>query len=101
MVKIRLQRFGTKKRPFYRIVAADSRRARDGKFLEVLGTYDPMNLNLPKGSDQAVTTGLVEVKTDRIQYWIGVGAQMSDSVKSILKREKALPHQLPADSAAA
>ena len=75
-VKIRLARHGAKKRPFYRIVAADSESPRDGRFLERLGTYNPLQ-------DPAA----VVLNTDRIKYWIGQGATPTDTVKSILKRE--------------
>lgn len=75
-VKIRLARYGAKKRPFYRIVAADSECPRDGKFLELLGTYNPLN-----------TPADVTLKADRMQYWIGQGAIPSDTVKSILKKQ--------------
>ena len=75
-VKIRLARHGAKKRPFYRIVAADSESPRDGRFLEKLGTYNPLQ-------DPAK----VDLNTDRVKYWIGQGATPSDTVRSILKRE--------------
>jgi small subunit ribosomal protein S16 len=75
-VKIRLARHGAKKRPFYRIVAADSDSPRDGRFLEKLGTYNPL-----KDPAQVV------LDTDRVKYWIGQGATPSDTVKTILKRE--------------
>lgn len=75
-ISLRLARGGAKKRPYYRIVAADSRRARDGKYLEQLGTYNPM---LPKDSEDRVK--LIE---DRIRYWLGVGAQPSDRVLRFL-----------------
>ncbi len=75
-VKIRLTRKGTKKKPFYRIVAADIEAPRDGKFLEALGTYDPMQ-------DPAVVT----LKEDRVKYWLGEGAEPSTTVKSILKKQ--------------
>ena len=75
-VKIRLARHGAKKRPFYRIVAADSESPRDGRFLERLGTYNPLQ-------DPAA----VALNMDRIKYWIGQGATPTDTVKSILKRE--------------
>ena len=75
-VKIRLARHGAKKRPFYRIVAADSESPRDGRFLERLGTYNPLQ-------DPAA----VVLNTDRIKYWIDQGATPSDTVRSILKRE--------------
>lgn len=76
MVKIRLRRMGAKKRPFYRIVAADSRNARDGRFIELLGTYDP-NMDPP----------IIKVKRDRVEYWLGTGAQPSDTVRGLLKVE--------------
>ena len=75
-VKIRLARHGAKKRPFYRIVAADSDSPRDGRFLEKLGTYNPLQ-------DPAK----VILDTERVKYWIGQGATPSDTVKTILKRE--------------
>jgi small subunit ribosomal protein S16 len=75
-VKIRLARHGAKKRPFYRIVAADSESPRDGRFLEKLGTYNPLQ-------DPAE----VVLNPDRIKYWIDQGATPTDTVKSILKRE--------------
>ncbi len=74
-VKLRLQRRGTKKRPFYRIVAADSRVQRDGRFLEVVGTHNP--ITQPE---------LVEFKYDRIEYWVKNGAQMTDTVRSLMRR---------------
>jgi small subunit ribosomal protein S16 len=73
MVKIRLQRFGAHKAPQYRIVAADSRSPRDGKFLEILGTYNPL-------TDPATVT----LKADKIQAWIKNGAQPTVTVKNIL-----------------
>jgi small subunit ribosomal protein S16 len=76
VVKIRLRRMGAKKRPFYRIVAADSRMARDGRFIELLGTYDP-NMDPP----------VITLKRDRIEYWLGTGAQPSDTTRGLLKRE--------------
>lgn len=71
-VKIRCKRIGGKNDPVFRIVVADSRSPRDGRFIEVLGTYDPM---LP--SDRA---DRVVLKSERVQYWLGVGAQPSDRV---------------------
>lgn len=87
-VKIRLARYGAKKRPFYRIVAADSRFRRDGRFIEILGTYDPQNITVARDSDQKKEMGIVTLKTDRLQHWVNVGAQVSPTVKSLLKREK-------------
>jgi small subunit ribosomal protein S16 len=75
-IAIRLARGGAKKRPYYRIVAADSRRARDGKYLEQLGTYNPM---LPKDSEERV-----KLNEDRVRYWLGVGAKPSDRVHRFL-----------------
>ncbi len=72
-VHIRLKRMGKKKRPFYRIVAADSRRARDGRFLEVLGTYNPIE-----------RPAVVTVNEDRLSYWLNEGAEASDTVGSLL-----------------
>jgi len=75
-VKIRLARGGAKKKPFYRIVAADSECPRDGRFLEMLGTYNPM-----------VEPAAVTLKEDRLKYWMGEGAQPTTTVKSLLKKE--------------
>ena len=75
-VKIRLARHGAKKRPFYRIVAADNDSPRDGRFLEKLGTYNPLQ-----------NPAKVELDAERVKYWIGQGATPTDTVKSILKRE--------------
>lgn len=72
-VRIRLSRFGRKKKPFYRIVVADSEAKRDGKFLEVVGTYDPMQEPV-----------VVNIKQDRLQAWLDQGAKPSDTVKSLL-----------------
>jgi small subunit ribosomal protein S16 len=87
-VKIRLNRIGSTKRPYYRLVAIDSRSKRNGRFLEILGTYDPLNTEVAKDSDQKEAKGRVNLKSDRIQHWIGVGAELSPTVKSILKRMK-------------
>ena len=76
-MKIRLARGGSKKRPFYRIVAADSRMPRDGRFIEKLGTYNPL---LPKDSEERVKMNL-----ERIQFWLGEGAQPSDRVSRFLE----------------
>ncbi len=75
-VKIRLARHGTKKRPFYRIVVADGESPRDGKFLEMVGTYNPL-----------LDPAEIRVKTDRVKYWLDQGARPTDTVKSILKKE--------------
>lgn len=75
-VKLRLQRFGTKKRPYYRIVAATSTVKRDGKFLDIVGLYHP----LVKEGEQ------VRLEKEKIQHWLNQGAQPTDTVKSILSK---------------
>lgn len=75
-IAIRLARGGAKKRPYYRIVVADTRASRDGRFLEKIGTYDPMQ---PKDSENRV-----RLDRERAQYWLGVGAQPSDRVARFL-----------------
>ncbi|MGD8343984.1 MAG: 30S ribosomal protein S16 [Desulfobacterales bacterium] len=75
-VRIRLARHGTKKKPFYRIVVTDGESPRDGRFLEKVGTYDPLK-------DPAEVT----LKPERIKYWIDKGAIPSDTVKSLFKKE--------------
>jgi small subunit ribosomal protein S16 len=79
-VKIRLARHGAKKRPFYRIVVADSEAPRDGRFLETVGTYNPLR-------DPAE----IAVKQERVQYWLDQGATPTDTVKSLLKKEGEAP----------
>jgi len=76
MVVIRLARGGARKNPFYRIVAADKRFSRDGRFLEKLGYFNPM----AKGQEKRL-----ELNKDRLDYWLDNGAQMSDRVTSLLK----------------
>jgi len=75
MVKIRLRRMGAKKNPFYRIVVADSRFPRDGRFIEEIGTYDPM-----------AEPSAVVIDADRTKEWIKNGAQPTDTVKTLLKK---------------
>jgi small subunit ribosomal protein S16 len=82
-VKIRLQRFGRKRLPFYRIVAADSRSPRDGKSIEKLGTYNPIP------DKHGVKE--VAIKSDRVRYWLGVGAQPSPTVGRLLGDAGILP----------
>ena len=77
MVKIRLRRVGRKNAPFYRILIADSQSPRDGKFIEIIGTYDP---KMP-GENSTL-------KIDRVEYWISKGAQPSDTVRSLIKKNK-------------
>jgi small subunit ribosomal protein S16 len=74
MVKLRLTRMGAKKKPFYRIVAADSRVQRDGRWIEQLGYYDPMK-----------TPSLVKLDLERVDHWISVGAQPTDTVKRLIE----------------
>jgi small subunit ribosomal protein S16 len=74
-VRIRLARMGAKKKPFYRLVAADSEAPRDGRFLEILGYYDPMKD--PKE---------IKIHEDKVKHWLEKGALVSESAKAILKR---------------
>ena len=82
-MKIRLARGGTKKRPFYRIVAADSRMPRDGRFIEKLGTYNPL---LPKDSEERV-----KMNMERVEYWLGQGAQPTARIARMLEAAGARP----------
>jgi len=75
-VRIRLTRLGRKKKPFYRIVVADSEASRDGKFLEIIGTYDPLKDPVE-----------VNIKQDRMQAWLDQGAKPTDTVKSLLTKQ--------------
>jgi small subunit ribosomal protein S16 len=77
-VKIRLRRMGAKKAPFYRVVVADSRYPRDGRFIEEIGTYDPM-----------AEDNKVNVEMDRVEYWIKNGAQPTETVRGLLKKVQA------------
>jgi small subunit ribosomal protein S16 len=77
MLAIRLRRTGSTKRPYYRVVVADSREPRDGRFVEVLGHYDPRK-----------SPAVVKIDAERAQYWIGKGARPSDTVRSMLKKNK-------------
>jgi small subunit ribosomal protein S16 len=76
-VSIRLRREGAKNRPYYKVVVADSRSPRDGKFIEIIGTYDPKK----PGHNSTL-------KLDRAEYWISKGAQASDTVRSLIKKTK-------------
>ncbi len=78
MVKIRLRRMGAKKAPYYRIVVADSRSPRDGRFIEEIGLYDPK----AEGAK-------LKVDMERVQYWISNGAQPTDTVRGLLKKVEA------------
>jgi small subunit ribosomal protein S16 len=75
-VKLRLRRMGKKKQPLYKVVAADARSPRDGKFLEAIGTYNPLT-----------NPHTVEIKEERALYWLNVGAQPTETVKSLLKQK--------------
>jgi small subunit ribosomal protein S16 len=75
--KIRLSRKGAKKAPFYRIVVADSRAPRDGKFIEIVGTYNPL---LAKDNEERV-----KFKADRLQYWLSTGAQPTEKTEKLIK----------------
>lgn len=79
MVKIRLHRMGAKKAPFYRVVVADSRYPRDGRFIEELGTYNP-----------CVSPAEVKIDAERAKEWIKTGAQPTDTVRALLKKVNAL-----------
>lgn len=79
MVVIRLARGGAKKRPFYRVVAADKRMPRDGRFIEQVGTFNPL-----------VEKGSINLKLDRVDHWLNVGAQPSDTVKGLIRKFKKL-----------
>lgn len=79
MVKIRLKRFGTKKRPCYRVVVQDVREPRDGKCIEELGFFQPI----------AAEDSQVSIDLERAKYWISVGAQPTDTVKKLLNRQSA------------
>jgi small subunit ribosomal protein S16 len=90
MVVIRLRRAGSKKRPFFRIVVTDSRAARDSSFVEILGHYNPRT-----------RPAVVQIDKERVDYWIGKGAQPSDSVRTLIARHLTVaPAQAPAAPAA-
>lgn len=74
-VKIRLQRHGSKKRPFYRLVAADSRNKRDGRYLEIIGTYNPLT-----------EPATVKIDEEKAQKWLSEGAQVTDTVKNLFDK---------------
>ena len=81
-VRIRLTRLGRKKKPFYRIIVADSESKRDGKFLDVIGTYDPLQ-------DPAA----ININNDKLQEWLGRGALPTTTVKSLIKKSPAVAQQ--------
>ncbi len=77
MLMIRLSRIGKKKHPFYRVVVTEKTRPRNGRFVEIVGTYDPQK-----------KPAAVKIDSDRVQYWLSKGAQPSDTVRSLLRRPK-------------
>src|SRR3977135_252890 len=89
-VSIRLRREGAKNRPYYKVVVADSRSPRDGKFIEIIGTYDP------KKPDHNSS-----LKLDRIEHWMSKGAQPSDTVRSLIKKNRKQTAAAPAEESAA
>ena len=89
MLVIRMRKMGSKKRPFFRVVVTDSRAARDSSFVEIVGHYNPRT-----------KPAKVEIQRDRIDYWVGKGAQLSDTVRTLLKRHMSAP-ALEAGAAAA
>jgi small subunit ribosomal protein S16 len=89
-VSIRLRREGALNRPYYKVVVADSRSPRDGKFIEIIGTYDP------KKPDHNST-----LKLDRIEHWISKGAQPSDTVRSLIKKNRKQTESAPQEAPAA
>ena len=78
MLAIRLTRMGTKKKPFYRIVVAEKRSKRDGKFVEIVGHYNPCS-----------NPAQIKINQERVQHWIGCGAQPSDTVRSLIRKSEA------------
>jgi small subunit ribosomal protein S16 len=88
-VSIRLRREGALNRPYYKVVVADSRSPRDGKFIEIIGTYDPKK-----------TGHNSTLKLDRIDHWISKGAQPSDTVRSLIKKNRKRTTDAPAEAAA-
>ena len=90
MVAIRLRRAGSKKRPFFRVVVTDSRAARDSSFVEILGFYNPRT-----------KPAVVNVNTERVNFWIGKGAQPSDSVRTLIARHLTVAATAPAAEAVA
>jgi len=88
-VSIRLRREGALNRPYYKVVVADSRSPRDGKFIEIIGTYDPKK----EGHNSTL-------KMDRIEHWISKGAQPSDTVRSLIKKNRKQTAAAPAETEA-
>ena len=88
MVAIRLRRAGSKKRPFFRVVVTDSRAARDSSFVEIVGHYNPRT-----------KPALVTIDRERINHWVGKGAQLSDTVRTLIARHPSAPTSAPDASA--
>jgi len=88
MVVIRMRRAGSKKRPFFRVVVTDSRAARDSSFVEILGHYNPRT-----------KPAIVNIDKERLAYWVGKGAQPSDSVRTLMARHLTVPPAAPAADA--
>ena len=82
MLKIRLQRHGAKHAPFYRVVVAESTAPRDGRFIEILGTYNPQ---------AHVRTEELDLRMERIDHWLGVGAQPTDTARSLIRQGRLSP----------
>lgn len=77
MLTIRLARIGKKKHPFYRVIVTEKTRPRNGRFVEIVGTYDPQK-----------KPAAVQLNSERVQYWLGKGAQPSDTVRSLIRNPK-------------
>lgn len=77
MLTIRLARIGKKKHPYYRVVVTEKTRPRNGRFVEIVGTYDPLK-----------KPAAVQINSERVQYWLGKGAQPSDTVRSLIRNQK-------------
>lgn len=85
MVKVRLARAGAKKRPFYRVVVTDARTPRDGRFIEQIGIYDPMKKDLEG----------FQVKRERLEYWLGVGAKPTHSLRQLVHKASRAEGEAP------
>jgi small subunit ribosomal protein S16 len=90
MLVIRMRKMGSKKRPFFRVAVIDQRAARDGSFVEIVGHYNPRT-----------KPAKVTIDRERIDYWVGKGAQLSDTVRTLLKRHVTAPEAAPGPARAA
>lgn len=88
-VRIRLKRMGAKKRPFYRVIVADARSPRDGRFIDTLGTYNPLT-----------NPAAVQLNPEKVRLWLSRGAQPSDPVRNLLAREGFLKKETPQEPSA-